>query len=300
MLQCQPGPHALQPLGVPAVAVYAIGDVHGCLGELQALLRCIDFNPACDRLWFTGDLVGRGPDTPGVLRLVRGLGENAVTVMGNHELRAVAALCSSESPRPGSLSETLRRAGDGGALAAWLQRLPFFHRDPSLGFSMVHAGLLPNWGVTEVELRAAALAESFRDPEAIRTLTATPEAALPSREPGADDLPGRMAFTLAVMTRIRQVDREGQVLWPEGQIISTGNPFGVPEPDSPFRPWHELHPGFTGERILYGHWAMAGLTLGKHTIGLDSGCVYGGKLTAIRLDDPSLPLTQVDSPLHRP
>src|SRR3569623_1280969 len=127
------------------MAVYAIGDVQGCFDELMALLRAIDLAPARDRLWFTGDLVNRGPKSLEVLRYVRSLGESAVTVLGNHDLHLLAVARSTTPPRRKDTFADVLAAPDCAALLAWLPRQPLLHHDGDLDFTLVHAGLAPDW-----------------------------------------------------------------------------------------------------------------------------------------------------------
>jgi bis(5'-nucleosyl)-tetraphosphatase (symmetrical) len=127
---------------------YAIGDVQGCYDELQRLLEALHFDPASDRLWFTGDLVGRGPQSLAVLRLVRGLGERAAVVLGNHDLHLLAVAHELQKDEAPDVQEVLR-APDRDQLMDWLRRRPLLHRDPALGFTMIHAGLPPCWDIDQ-------------------------------------------------------------------------------------------------------------------------------------------------------
>src|SRR5690606_22479256 len=129
------------------VALYAIGDVQGCFDELQALLERIDFRPDADRLWFVGDLVNRGPASLEVLRFVEALGDNAVTVLGNHDLHLLAAAAGLRKPNPKDTFDDILAAPDRTRLLEWLQTRPLLHQDPDSGMVMVHAGLAPQWDV---------------------------------------------------------------------------------------------------------------------------------------------------------
>ncbi|MBF0613736.1 MAG: symmetrical bis(5'-nucleosyl)-tetraphosphatase [Magnetococcales bacterium] len=272
------------------MAVYAIGDVHGCLSELRMLLKEIAFQPGRDRLWFVGDIINRGPDSLGTLRLVRDLGDRAVTLMGNHELRAVSGLSGCPDRAFSKQMGFVQQAEDRAELYAWLRALPLMHHDPELGVSMVHAGLFPGWDQAQAIERARRLEKMLRDDATIGTLLTGFGSDFPDWEPqeSASEVE-RLQFALAVMTRLRICHSDGRIVWSiPGE--TSGTAFRL-TPDSPYRPWHRLlaWPG----RIIYGHWAVAGLTRNDPFIGLDSGCVYGGKLTAIRVDHPDMPVTQV-------
>src|SRR3954470_736750 len=127
------------------MATYAIGDVQGCFDELERLLGKIAFKPKSDRLWFVGDLVNRGPNSLEVLRFVKGLGEQAVAVLGNHDLHLVTQLENIERRRKDDTFEDVLKAGDAGSLVGWLRRRPLMHVEG--GYAMVHAGLLPQWSI---------------------------------------------------------------------------------------------------------------------------------------------------------
>lgn len=128
------------------MATYAIGDVQGCYSQLLDLLARIAFDETCDRLWFTGDLVNRGPKSGQVLRFVKSLGERAVSVLGNHDLHLIAlAYSGMVAPRKGDTLKQVLAGADAEELVAWLRFRPLLHHDPNLGFTLVHAGLPPQW-----------------------------------------------------------------------------------------------------------------------------------------------------------
>lgn len=284
------------------MALYAIGDVHGCYPQLKALLEEIRFNPNHDRLWFVGDIINRGPDSLSVLKLVRDLGDRAITIMGNHEVRAVAGLMGHPSKEYLRFMTFLHDHPESDDLLAWLRALPFWHWDDTLQCGLTHAGIHPAWNLTETHQRAMDLHALMVNDDALNRLLLMPESELPPRDPGMDAHPmTRALFDLNVFTRIRLVSDQHDLLWPGMARANPDlpNPFLVPDADAPFRPWHEVGQNLTpGSKVVYGHWAMAGLTLRNNTLGLDSGCVYGGKLTAIRLDHPDRPLFQVACPQY--
>lgn len=287
------------------MAIYAIGDVHGCFSELDTLLTAIHFNPACDHLWFVGDFINRGPDSLGTLRFIQGLGDRAVVVMGNHEGRAVASLSGLEDSGLDPFVQALRAAPDALELEAWLRRIPLFHCDRTLGIGMVHAGLSPAWSLEEVRALSLELSQILSDPQASQSFFMGWDTTLLDGERPQEERVDRLRFAFAVMTRLRMCTPDGRPLWPDHPLVAgLPNPYAflpaatLQLPEFPFRPWFELRPEQEKTRIVYGHWAAAGLTLSPHAWGLDSGCVYGGKLTALRLDHPDHPLTQIDCPRY--
>lgn len=265
------------------MAVYAIGDVHGCLTALQKLLERIRFDPARDRLWFVGDLINRGPDSLGVVALVRGLGARAVTLMGNHEMRALALLSGAEQPQHRAYLSYVWERGDPEELRQWLVGLPVMHWEQPLGYAMVHAGVHPSWTLAMAWQRAGHLASFLASPDGLPAYVH--RGPPPPSEPDTAQPGWRHWYHLMAFTSIRLCTRHGVVLWP-GQAAAYGleKSYLWPPGDSPFRPWFELWPRGQQGTVLYGHWAAAGLTVRPQTVGLDSGCVYGGRLTALRLD----------------
>ncbi|MBF0180855.1 MAG: symmetrical bis(5'-nucleosyl)-tetraphosphatase [Magnetococcales bacterium] len=271
------------------MAVYAIGDVHGCLPELLVLLARIDFRPGRDRLLFVGDILNRGPDSLGTVRFVRDLGDEAVTLMGNHEARAVMGMSGRADGSFQSHLGVLADAPEADQILAWLRGLPLMHRDASLGVTMVHAGLYPGWTMADAFAIAARLRAVVMDDAGLKMLLAGFREPYAEREPDDTDEMARLRFALAVMTRIRYCTPEGRLVW--------ANPAALAEtPD--WVPWYRIRPLPEPEVMVYGHWAAAGLTTGGGYYGLDSGCVYGGRLTALRLDHPERPLFQVPCPCY--
>ncbi|WIM04870.1 MAG: symmetrical bis(5'-nucleosyl)-tetraphosphatase [Candidatus Nitricoxidivorans perseverans] len=260
------------------MAIYAIGDIQGCFVELERLLDYISFSRTRDRLWFVGDLVNRGPQSLEVLRFVRDLGDSAVTVLGNHDLHLVMqAEGFGKASREDTLAAVLA-APDRDELLAWLRGLPLFHVEGE--FAMVHAGLLPQWDVA----RAASLAE-----EAAAALACPGYrdflAHMWGSEPLAwrDDLSGwdRLRVVINAMTRMRFVTADGKM-----ELRAQGSK-GPPERGpAGCLPWYDA-PGrrSADHTLIFGHWSALGLKLGKNLLALDSGCLWGGSLTAVRLED---------------
>ncbi|MEO5376970.1 MAG: symmetrical bis(5'-nucleosyl)-tetraphosphatase [Magnetococcus sp. DMHC-6] len=282
------------------MALYAIGDLHGCLQPLQELLKKINFSYTHDHLWFVGDLINRGPDSIKLLQFVQEMGDRAISLMGNHEIRAIMALCDHRAWESDPHMAYLQKDPSARSWLEWLRRRPLLHQEPKLGLSMVHAGLYPFWSLEDARVRARNLEEIFLDTDRCHQLLS--KDGPPLLESESLSLPGslqRHRFDLAVFTRIRMTTSEGLLLWPQVGVGSDRpNPYLLPSPNSPYLPWHQVRAWQPSEQVVYGHWAAAGLTVGPHHIGLDSGCVYGGKLTAIRLDDPQRPVFQVECPQY--
>ncbi|MBF0357574.1 MAG: symmetrical bis(5'-nucleosyl)-tetraphosphatase [Magnetococcales bacterium] len=278
------------------MAVYAIGDLHGCFEELKALLRKIAFNPKNDKLWFVGDLLSRGPDSLGCLRFIRNLGDRAVATMGNHEVRAILGLSGNYDKDFSAYMTFFNDIPDRDELYKWLRSLPLVHQDPELGITMIHAGLPPNWTIADAVVRSNKLAKIFADHEQTKKFLAHPLPKPTNNEPDHDDEIPWLKFALATLTRIRYCTKDGVLISPK-EVRTSGllDKTGHPPKDSPYQAWHQHRSWQPNEKIVYGHWAMAGLTIGHHSLGIDSGAVYGGKLTAIQLDHPEHPITQVDS-----
>ena len=266
------------------MATYAIGDVQGCFDELQALLAKAGFDPARDTLWFVGDLVNRGPKSLEVLRFVRGLGGRARTVLGNHDLHLLAVARGHARTRDDDTLGAVLAAPDRDALLDWLRSQPLMHAEG--GWAMVHAGVLPGWSVA----RALALASEVHaelggaDPDHFlaRMYGAKP-VAWDDALAGAD----RLRVIVNAMTRMRFCSPGGEM-----ELKTKGESANAPPG---YLPWFEARkPGAGEPALLFGHWSVLGLHVGERVVGLDSGCVWGGALSAIRLEDRRL--LQVDCP----
>ncbi|HEY7962754.1 MAG TPA: symmetrical bis(5'-nucleosyl)-tetraphosphatase [Steroidobacteraceae bacterium] len=259
---------------------YAIGDLQGCDRELRALLARLKFSPDRDRLWFVGDLVNRGPGSLAALRLVRELGDNAVVVLGNHDLHLLALAHGVHRRRKSDTLDEVLAAPDREQLLEWLLTRPLAHAEG--GDLMVHAGLVPQWTVELTLQLAQAVSAALRhDP---RTLFEHMYGNEPER--WDERLTGfeRLRFTINVLTRLRLCTADGRV-----DLDAKGAP---PPPTSPLRPWFE-HPARRSRsaRVIFGHWSALGLVQGHGVVGLDTGCVWGGALTALDLDAQRPPVS---------
>jgi len=258
------------------VARIAIGDLQGCLTELQQLLKDIRFSADRDQLWFVGDLVNRGPDSLGVLRFVRALGANARVVLGNHDLHLLAvAFGSRRKLREDDTLDDVLSAADRHALLEWLLRQPLAVREGS--DLMLHAGVVPQWSADEVLQYAR---------EVEHALQANPQAlfdVMYGNKPDCwrDELDGsdRLRFIINVLTRLRFCRADGRI-----DLKMKGAPGSQ---DAGWMPWFEVPTRRTrGVRLVTGHWSTLGLVDRAELLALDTGCVWGGALSAASLDGP--------------
>jgi len=265
------------------VATYAIGDVQGCCDELEQLLECLRFDPATDRLWFVGDLVNRGPRSLDVLRLVKGLGDAAVAVLGNHDLHLLALARGAVEPRgPDATLRQVLEAPDREPLLDWLQARPVLHHDERLGTTLIHAGLPPQWDVALARRCAGELEHALRGDHSARLFEA-----MYGNQPDLwrDDLDGddRLRFITNALTRLRVCDRDGRML-----LKFKGPPGEMPPGALPW--FRAVARRSRGARIVCGHWSALGYLDEDGVLALDTGCVWGGSLTAQRIDLPAPPV----------
>ena len=265
------------------MSTYAIGDLQGCYDSLRRLLDVCAFDPQYDRLWLTGDLVNRGPQSLATLRFVRGLGNAAVTVLGNHDLYllmlAYGAMQGQAAPRRSehTLDEILT-ADDREDLLTWLRAQPLCHvegRD-----CLVHAGLLPQWSVAQARALAAEVETGLRGVD-FRELLAH----LWGSEPAvwSEDLQGwaRVRCIVNAMTRMRFCSAQGGM-----EFRSKGETTRAP---AGYLPWFAV-PGrrSADHRLVTGHWSALGLRQTENHLALDTGCLWGRQLTAVCLEDGRL------------
>jgi bis(5'-nucleosyl)-tetraphosphatase (symmetrical) len=268
------------------MARWAIGDLQGCCDELDELLARIHFSSDRDRIWFVGDLVNRGPQSLKTLRRVRALGDNALCVLGNHDLHLLAvALVGAKLRKSDTLSDVLT-APDREPLIEWLLHRPLAHYEPHSGDLLVHAGVVPQWSaVLTMELAQEVELALRRDARGLL-------AAMYGDEPdhwqpkllGLD----RLRFTVNVLTRMRFLSADGRI-----DLKQKGKPESA---HKHLIPWFKAPNRETGDlRIIFGHWSALGLQLEHNILGLDTGCVWGGSLTAANLDDPATAIVSVPS-----
>lgn len=265
---------AARILVVTVMAEYAIGDLQGNFNELQALLERIDFLPGRDRIWFTGDLVNRGPASLECLRFVRGLGDSALVVMGNHDFHLLCVSQGATHARKGDTMEAILAAPDREELLGWVRSLPLLVSEK--GFVMVHAGVLPQWTIDEAAILADEVAHALRTMELGRFCAEL----YGDEDRWSDELVGmeRVRVVVNAMTRMRVCSPDGRM-----QLRFKGEPGAAP---AGFLPWFAV-PGrkSRGTPLICGHWSALGLQLRDDLIAVDTGCLWGRSLTAVRLHD---------------
>ena len=257
------------------MAIYAIGDIQGCFDSFRRLLELTRFDPGHDRLWLVGDLVNRGPHSLETLRFVKGLGGSAVTVLGNHDLHLVMQAEGFSKKHRDDTLDAILAAPDREELLAWLRCRPMMHVED--GHALVHAGLLPQWTVARArqlasEVEAALRAQNYR--EFLANIWGS--------EPPSwrDDLAGwpRLRVIVNAMTRMRFCSVEGVMEFKtKGELADA--PAG-------YLPWFAVPGRRSADHVLVtGHWSALGLRVEPGLLALDSGCLWGRHLTAVRLPD---------------
>jgi bis(5'-nucleosyl)-tetraphosphatase (symmetrical) len=279
------------------MARFAIGDLQGCAAELRALLTALKFSADRDQLWFVGDLVNRGPQSLECLRLVRALGDNAVVVLGNHDLHLLAVAYGSRlAGKPRDTLGEILHARDREPILRWLLQRPLAHQDPVHGELLIHAGLVPQWTVPQTlalaqEVQAALLAapEDFFD-----------QMYGDKPDQWTEDLRGadRLRFIVNTLTRLRVCTAAGRVAFGAKGPPDRGS---AKQRSDALLPWFEV-PGRASRdtRIIFGHWSTLGYVNAHGVIGLDTGCVWGGSLTAINLDQAIRPIAVPCSGYQQP
>lgn len=271
------------------MAIYAVGDVQGCYTELMQLLEKISFDAAADRLWLVGDLVNRGPDSLAVLRLVKSLGDSAVTVLGNHDLHLLAvAEGVAELHRSDTLDEVLN-ATDRDELLTWLRRQRLLHAQD--GYVLVHAGLLPQWSVKQA-LGLAREVENVLRGDDYATFLARMYGNAPRN--WDDELSGykRLRVITNALTRMRICTPQGEMEFKfKGEIEHI--PAG-------YVPWFDVPKRASADAtVIFGHWSALGLKDAPRVIALDTGCLWGGPMSAIRLEDRQLFQVSCNNPVAK-
>ena len=260
------------------MATYAVGDVQGCFSELEHLLQVINFDPHADHLWFVGDLVNRGPQSLETIRFVKSLGDNATCVLGNHDVHLIACHAGVQTCKPESSLRKILDSHDVTEIIDWLRNRPLLHHDEDLDWTMVHAGLLPQWDLAQAikcarEVEAQLQSDNYtdflnyaygNDPKQWR----------------ADLKPqDRMRVILNAFTRLRLCNLEGAM------DFKYKGPLGAQS--AGLHAWFDIPRQSDDLRILFGHWSALGLMQTDKLLALDTGCLWGNQLTAARIDiDP--------------
>jgi len=257
------------------MSTYAIGDIQGCYSAVQKLLHEIAFDPSCDRLWLVGDLVNRGPDSLAVLRWAKSLGDAAVVVLGNHDLHLLAVAHGFVKPHKKDTIAQVLEAPDRDELLDWLRHRRLFYREGA--YALVHAGLLPQWSVKKAANLAAEVEEELRGKRYLRFFER-----MYGNEPHvwSNDLRGmdRLRMITNAMTRLRFCTPRGEM-----EFAHKGPPQIAPEG---YVPWYAVEERASRDAtVIFGHWSALGLTMQPNLLALDTGCLWGGCLTAVRLED---------------
>lgn len=260
-------------------STYAIGDVQGCFDDLLRLLDKVDFDPELDQLWFTGDLVNRGPNSLELLRFVERLGGAAISVLGNHDLFLLAAAAGTVDIRKKDTITEILNAPDCEELLFWLRHQPLIHHDERLGYTMVHAGLPPQWDLDQARACAVELETVLQNFHYEEFFRHTGDAK-PLR--WRDDLEGwgRLRFIVNAFTELRYCSRDGRLDLEGERRKAPGSKKSMPWFKVPKRASRK-------QSILFGHWAALEIK-GSDRFGvhpLDTGCANGGRFTALRLED---------------
>lgn len=257
------------------MATYAIGDVQGCYDELQAVLQVCQFDPANDSLWFVGDLVNRGPKSLETLRFVKSLANKQV-VLGNHDLHLLTVAYGAQAKRPEDTIDDVLNAPDREELLTWLRQQPLFYHDAK--FTMVHAGIPPQWHCKEAA-RYAAEVQQVLSGDDFKDFLSHMYGNQPDQ--WSEDLTGwdRLRFITNALTRLRFCTMEGQL-----DLVTKA---GLQEQQPHYLPWFKVpNRKHKQNTILFGHWAALQAQVDEpHVFALDAGCVWGGNLLALRLED---------------
>ena len=260
------------------MTTYAIGDLQGCMGPLQRLLAKCDFNATNDHLWFVGDLVNRGPDSLAILRYVKSLGDRAVVVLGNHDLHLLTVAAGFNKAHRGDTLQDILAAPDRNELLDWLRHRPLLHR--AQGYTMIHAGLLPSWSIEHAQQLAIEVEAALRGSDHMKFF-----AHMYGNQPRAwhDDLQGwdRLRVITNAFTRLRICTPDGTM-----EFDHKGELDNIP---AGYLPWYNVpNRQSAGEPIICGHWSALGLKLESDLLALDTGCLWGRCLSAVRLEDRAL------------
>ena len=271
------------------MAIYAIGDIQGCYDPFRRLLDEIQFDPSEDTLWLVGDLVNRGPKSLKVLRYVKSLGDAAITVLGNHDLHLLALWSGAidADKRLDSLDKLLQ-AADIEELCHWLRQQPLVHYDKRLKSMLVHAGIHPEWSVKKTLARASEVETELRGDD-YATLLYEMYGNTPASWSGKLKGYKRLRFIVNCLTRMRMLTLQHKLNFSHN---------GAPPPGRKnLVPWFDTPRAAEDARIVFGHWSQLGLIVLPNLLSIDTGCVWGRQLTAVRLDKRIPRVIQVEGQL---
>lgn len=261
------------------MTTYAVGDLQGCLDPLLCLLDEVNFRPGQDRLWLVGDLVNRGPQSLETLEFLYENREHIVAVLGNHDLHLLAYAYGYRKASRGDTLAPILASPRRDQLLGWLRTLPLVHWDEALGYAMVHAGIPPQWSVQQALQYSDEVSQALRDDALIQAFLAN----MYGNQPALWDerLKGmeRLRVITNYCTRMRFCSAKGEL-----ELSNKGDPSHGPEG---FKPWFEFYlANPENPPVIFGHWAaLDGETQSNQAIGLDTGCVWGNKMTMLCLDN---------------
>ncbi len=257
------------------MSIYAIGDVQGCYTQLKQLIDKIGFRSDCDKLWFAGDIVNRGPDSLKTVRFIKSLEDNAVTVLGNHDLHLLAVANGRGKQNKKDTFKDILTASDSDVLLDWLSHRPLMHYKKKYNVCLVHAGIHPAWN-TKLALSSAAEVESIlqgpRAHEFFQHMYGDKPGKWSSNLAGWD----RLRFITNVFTRMRYINESHKLC-----LKYKGSPGKQPEG---IRPWFEFERASIDLKIVFGHWSTLKDPQLDNLYPLDTGCLWGGKLSALKIN----------------
>ena len=267
------------------MATWAIGDVQGCLSSLNQLLDRIAFRPEVDELWLVGDLVGRGPDPCGVLDLLISLEERAVCVLGNHDLHLIAANFELGRVKAKDNLFPVLQHPNRAHYIKFLLKQSLIHYSPDINWAMTHAGLYPWWSLSDSLKHAEEVSGVLKGPRPVKFLEhmyGDHPVQWSTGLSGQD----RLRFITNVFTRMRLCDQKGRL-----DLAHKASPDSAP---AGFLPWFDFeNPGLSDTRVVFGHWSTLGLVQRPRYVGLDSGCIWGGSLSAVHLESEHVNIISV-------
>lgn len=268
------------------MATYVIGDIQGCFDELQELVKFIKFNPKKDQLWFVGDLVNRGPKSLETLRWVKSLGTSAVTVLGNHDLHLLAAYAGAKDIRTTSSLYSVLQANDIDELIDWLRYQPLLCYNKKLSFAMVHGGLAPQWNIKDALLYAKEVEHVLKSKKYTDFLF-NMYGDKPDHWDGRLKGWNRLRTITNFLTRVRYCNEKGEMSFEDK---------GPPGTQSKgMKPWFEITSRKSYDTtIAFGHWSTLGHIHEHNIISTDTGCLWGGMLTAVKIERESLTIYQLN------